>query len=226
MPPRPERDSASWPWHVARRRAARRLPARCTTPSCPQDDVDERKLDDIYAVAVAHLDLGRVRRRGVPLVRVLPPDRDRDGWQRHHSVLLAVTDDMPFLVDTMRMVLERHGLGIHLLVHPMLAVDARRRRHAGVVDVAARRRAGRRAGCSRRGRRSRSTASTAPLAAELEAELVAAVADVRRVVDDFDADARIGWRRSATSDPVADWFDRGQFVFLGAVDVRPPTTAP
>ena len=36
--------------------------------------------------------------------------------------MLAVTDDMPFLVDTMRMVLERHGLDIHLLVHPMLAV--------------------------------------------------------------------------------------------------------
>ena len=28
----------------------------------PADDVDEHNLDDIYAVAVAHLDLGRVRR--------------------------------------------------------------------------------------------------------------------------------------------------------------------
>ena len=38
-------------------------------------------------------------------------------------MLLVVTDDMPFLVDTLRMVLDRRGLGIHLLVHPMLAVE-------------------------------------------------------------------------------------------------------
>ena len=71
----------------------------------------------------------------MPVVaRVLSPDRDRDGWQSQHSVLLVVTDDMPFLVDTMRMVLERRGLRIHLLVHPMLRAtrdDADR-----LVDVA------------------------------------------------------------------------------------------
>ena len=56
-------------------------------------------------------------------MRVLSPERERDGWHSPHSVLLVVTDDMPFLVDTMRMVLERRGLGIHLLVHPMLTVE-------------------------------------------------------------------------------------------------------
>ena len=89
----------------------------------PEDDVDDRKLDDVYAVAVAHLALGRERRPGETVVRVLSPERERDGWQSPHSVLLVVTDDMPFLVDTMRMVLERRGLGIHLLVHPMLTVE-------------------------------------------------------------------------------------------------------
>ncbi|MDQ3469018.1 MAG: NAD-glutamate dehydrogenase, partial [Actinomycetota bacterium] len=100
----------------------------------PEVDVDDRKLDDVYAVAVAHLALGRVRAPGATVVRVLSPDRERDGWYSPHSVLLVVADDMPFLVDTMRMVLERRGLGIHLLVHPMLAVerDAQHR----LVDVA------------------------------------------------------------------------------------------
>ena len=89
----------------------------------PEGDVDDRKLDDIYAVAVAHLAAWSSPRAGAPVVRVLSPDRERDGWHSQHSVLLVVTDDMPFLVDTMRMVLERHGLGIHLLVHPMLSVE-------------------------------------------------------------------------------------------------------
>ena len=85
----------------------------------PEEDVDDRKIDDIYAVGVAHLDLGRRRRPANPVVRVVSPERERDGWQSPHSVVLMVTDDMPFLVDTMRMVLERHGLDVHLLVHPM-----------------------------------------------------------------------------------------------------------
>jgi glutamate dehydrogenase len=89
----------------------------------PEDDVGDRKIDDIYAVGVAHLDLGRQRELGTPVVRVVSPDRERDGWQSPHSVVLMVTDDMPFLVDTMRMVLERHGLDVHLLVHPMLTVE-------------------------------------------------------------------------------------------------------
>ena len=37
-------------------------------------------------------------------------------------VVLLVTDDAPFLVDTVRIVLERHGVATHLLVHPMLHV--------------------------------------------------------------------------------------------------------
>jgi glutamate dehydrogenase len=89
----------------------------------PEEDVDDRKIDDIYAVAVAHLDLGRRRPPGSPVIRVVSPDLERDGWSTPHSVVLMVSDDMPFLVDTTRMLLERHGLDIHLLVHPMLRVD-------------------------------------------------------------------------------------------------------
>ena len=87
------------------------------------DDVDERHLDDVYGAAVAHFTLGRVRAPGRSLVRLVSPERERDGWRSEHSVLLVITDDMPFLVDTLRMVLDRRGLGIHLLVHPMLAVE-------------------------------------------------------------------------------------------------------
>ena len=132
----------------------------------PEDDVGEHDIDDLYAAAAAHYDLGRVRRRGVPLVRVSTPERDGDAWSATHSGVLAVTDDMPFLVDTMRMLLERHGLDIHLLVHPMLAVE--RDDDGALVSVGAVDTAGTeddrrpRAGCSRRGPSWRSTASTAP----------------------------------------------------------------
>ena len=89
----------------------------------PGEDVDDRKIDDIYAVGVAHLDLGRKRPAGSAVIRVVSPDREHDGWSTPHSVVLVVTDDMPFLVDTIRMMLERHGFDIRLLVHPILLVE-------------------------------------------------------------------------------------------------------
>src|SRR4051794_40478156 len=42
----------------------------------PEDDAGEHDIEDLYAAAAAHYDLGRVRRRGVPLVRVSTPERD------------------------------------------------------------------------------------------------------------------------------------------------------
>ena len=187
---------------------------RCTTPSCRPSDVDDRKLDDVYAVAVAHLALGRVRAPGRAVARVLSPDRDRDGWHSPHSVLLVVTDDMPFLVDTMRMVLERRGLGVHLLVHPMLR--GQRDDEHRLVDVAPDT-AG--AGGAARGvdadrdrphRRRRRPPSWRPRSSR-------AVDDVQRVVDDFPA-MRDRMEALGDVDPILPWLADGQFVFLGAAD--------
>ncbi len=173
----------------------------------PEVDVDDRKLDDVYAVAVAHLALGRVRAPGATVVRVLSPDRERDGWYSPHSVLLVVADDMPFLVDTMRMVLERRGLGIHLLVHPMLAVerDAQHR----LVDVAPT------DGAVEAWTQIEIDRTDAPTAAAVEAEVAAAIDDVRRVVGDFPA-MRSRMLELAAVDPLLAWLADGQFVFLGS----------
>ena len=167
----------------------------------PGEDVDDRKIDDIYAVGVAHFDLGRKRPAGSAVIRVMSPDRERDGWSTPHSVVLVVTDDMPFLVDTMRMLLERHGLDIRLLVHPILLVE---RDGSDVMQRVAL--------FSDRleGRADESLLVEAwtqieidriddELTATLETELAAAIADVRRVVTDFDPmRERLAPRRTST----------------------------
>ena len=180
----------------------------------PEDDVDDHDLEDIYAAGVAHLTIGRVRARGQPLVKVISPERERDGWRSNHSVVLVVTDDMPFLVDTLRMVLDRHDLGIHLLVHPMLAVE--RDAADTIVWIAA----------------------TGPVveawtqieidrvdeaeAKTLTDELTEAVADVSRVVTDF-TEMRRRMLAFDSVDPLLTWFADGNFVFLGSAvyDRRP-----
>jgi glutamate dehydrogenase len=175
----------------------------------PEGDVDDRKLDDIYAVAVAHLAAGRRRAPGETIVRLISPDRDRDGWHSPHSVLLVVTDDMPFLVDTTRMVLERHRLGVHLLVHPMLAVE--RRADDTLVGVAA------------EGDRVEAWTQIEidrideVAARAVQADVIRAIEDVRRVVEDFPA-MRSRMDELSAIDPLLPWLAEGQFVFLGAAE--------
>ncbi|MBS0381662.1 MAG: NAD-glutamate dehydrogenase, partial [Proteobacteria bacterium] len=48
-------------------------------------------------------------------VRAFNPDRDRDGWTCPHSVVEVVTDDAPFLVDSLEMVVSSAGLRLHRL---------------------------------------------------------------------------------------------------------------
>ena len=188
----------------------------------PAGDVDDRKLDDIYAVAVAHLSLARVRAPGEAVVRVLSPDRERDGWHSQHSVLLVVTDDMPFLVDTMRLVLERMGLGVHLLVHPMLTVQRDERAPAHRRRVGRRRR---RRASSRRGRRSR---STAPTRRRRRSSRRAIARRCRRRAPRrrrLPGDARSAWRRSATSTRSCRGSPPASSCSSGPPTTTSPTTA-
>jgi glutamate dehydrogenase len=177
----------------------------------PDEDVDDRRLDDAYAAAVAHLDLGRRRRPGQTLVRVLSPDLERDGWDSDRSILMFVTDDVPFLVDTVRMVLDRHGLGIHLLVHPMLGV-VRDAQHSITAFS------------KRRGRVEAWTLveldrCDRELAEQLLQEVAEAIDGVQFVVADFGRmQSRL--RDVGGDDELLAWLGDDRFVFLGAVTYR------
>ncbi len=175
----------------------------------PEGDVDDRKLDDVYAVAVAHLAVGRRRAPGETIVRLISPDRERDGWQSPHSVLLVVTDDMPFLVDTMRMVLERNGLEMHLLVHPMLTVERGEDNKLDVVDAED--------GLVEAWTQIEIDRVDEPTARRLQTEVTQTIEDVRLVVEDFPA-MRARMQELGELDPILPWFADGQFVLLGAAD--------
>ncbi|HKP17746.1 MAG TPA: NAD-glutamate dehydrogenase [Gaiellaceae bacterium] len=77
---------------------------------------------DLYGAALAHWQLAQRRRPGEPKIHAYTPSADEHGWQSPHSVVEIVTDDMPFLVDSVAMAVTRHGSAIHLYVHPVLRV--------------------------------------------------------------------------------------------------------
>jgi glutamate dehydrogenase len=86
------------------------------------DDLLERSVEDLYGAALAHLNFGSRRPRGEPRTRVYTPQLEEHGWSSTHTVVEMVNDDMPFLVDSVNMELNRLGSGVHLIIHPVVRV--------------------------------------------------------------------------------------------------------
>ncbi|MDT0301630.1 NAD-glutamate dehydrogenase [Streptomonospora wellingtoniae] len=86
------------------------------------EELQERDPAEVCGPAASHLEFAQQRPRGRAKVRVYTPMRERDGWETGHSVVEIVTDDAPFLVDSVTMELGRRGIGYDLLIHPQLKV--------------------------------------------------------------------------------------------------------
>src|SRR4051794_36963241 len=86
------------------------------------EDVADRDPMDLYGLALGHFNFARERLPGVPKVRAYNPRFEEHGWQSTHTAVEIVTDDMPFLIDSVSMELNRRGCGVHLIIHPVLAV--------------------------------------------------------------------------------------------------------
>src|SRR5215469_7594372 len=87
------------------------------------EDLAEREPADLYGAALSHWNFARKREPGHARIRVFNPTLEEHGWQSTHTIIEIVNDDMPFLVDSVTMEVNRHGLTLHLIVHPILSVN-------------------------------------------------------------------------------------------------------
>jgi len=86
------------------------------------EDLNGRDPVDIFGAALSHYRLAENRPQGTANVRVHTPTVEENGWTCSHSVVEVVTDDMPFLVDSVTNELTRQGRGIHVVIHPQIIV--------------------------------------------------------------------------------------------------------
>jgi len=88
------------------------------------EEITDRDPEDVYGAAMSHYRLAGNRPQVTATVAVSTPVVGEHGWSAAgHSVVEIVTDDMPFLVDSVTMHLAQHGHGIHLVIHPQLRVE-------------------------------------------------------------------------------------------------------
>src|SRR5512143_1807066 len=87
----------------------------------PEDLLDDEP-EDLYGAVLAHWNFARRRQPREVLIRVYNPDVEVHGWRSTPSVVEIVNDDMPFLVDSVTMELNRYGLTVHRTIHPVMTV--------------------------------------------------------------------------------------------------------
>ncbi|HVV20473.1 MAG TPA: NAD-glutamate dehydrogenase domain-containing protein, partial [Pseudonocardiaceae bacterium] len=106
-----------------------RLYYRYLPPEEVMDDVPEQLLGAVRS----NFRLARQRIAGRPAVRVINPTLGEDGWDCPTTVVQVVTDDMPYLVDSVVSELGRSGIGVQRVVHPIVVV--RRSISGDLLDV-------------------------------------------------------------------------------------------
>jgi glutamate dehydrogenase len=80
-------------------------------------DLGERSLADLCGAFLSHWEFIYQRQPGESKVRIFNPILEKNGWQSTHTIIEISHDDIPFLVDSTRMEINRNDLQIHFMIH-------------------------------------------------------------------------------------------------------------
>jgi glutamate dehydrogenase len=147
------------------------------------DELASRSAADWAALAQDLLEFVRVRKLGKASVRVFNPSRDEQGFESAHTLLQVITEDSPFLVDSVGMAIAAAEQSVHAVIHPLYRAE----RDAGghILCIAADSNGGGKGVHESLMHFEISRMSEASEIARLQEAVVAALEDVRHAVADW-----------------------------------------
>ena len=96
-------------------------------PQCyarvPFEELSDSAPGRLAAILQGQVAFMQRRRPGQLLARAYNPGEKKDGWTSDYSIVELVNDDKPFLVDSAVLTLTEMGVGLHLVVHPVVRVE-------------------------------------------------------------------------------------------------------
>src|SRR5271157_3450516 len=195
------------------------------------EDLAERTISNLCGAALAHLDFMGEFKSATSKLRVYNPQRQKDRWESTHTVVEIVNDNMPFLVDSVTMEVNRQGLTLHLIIYQVM--ETTRDAKGGLCEILPR-------------EAGKSVASEAIIhvevdrqtdpekLVELEAGILRILGDVRKAVEDYPkmkdhmnrlvAHIRSPYPEGLDPETVEEekallaWLADGHFIFLGYRD--------
>ncbi|HDS1210700.1 TPA: NAD-glutamate dehydrogenase [Shewanella algae] len=97
--------------------------ATCLYAHMSKDDLLARNDSDLYGAVLSLWNALNSTPCGETHLRVFNPSQAKHGWQSTHSIIEVVQPDMPFLVDSVGMALNRLGITAHMMLHTPLAIE-------------------------------------------------------------------------------------------------------
>ncbi|MDX1298767.1 MAG: NAD-glutamate dehydrogenase, partial [Pseudomonas sp.] len=86
------------------------------------EELTQRRLSDLVGCTLSSWRVLERFEPSKPEVRVFNPDYEKHGWQSTHTAVEVLHSDIPFLVDSVRMELNRRGYSIHTLQNSVFSV--------------------------------------------------------------------------------------------------------
>lgn len=194
----------------------------------PAEEVNDDDPVDLVGAVRSNYQLAESRVPGRAAVRILNPTRAHDGWQCPVTVVQVVTDDMPYLVDSVASELTRGGVQVQRVVHPIVVVrrDPVTGERTEVLPTADPAEPPADALAESWMNIEVDLITDPDRARELETRLLTVLTDVREVVEDTDrmvstalqlADELLKDSSEATTDGamLLKWLADGHFTFMG-----------
>nr|WP_231642160.1 NAD-glutamate dehydrogenase [Nocardia sp. NRRL S-836] len=195
----------------------------------PAEEVNDDDPVDLVGAVRSNYQLAESRVPGRAAVRILNPTRSQDGWQCPVTVVQVVTDDMPYLVDSVASELTRGGVQVQRVVHPIVVVrrDPVTGERLEVLPTADPADPPADALAESWMNIEVDLLTDADRARELESRLLSVLTDVREVVEDTDRMASTALQladeleKDTSNEACADaakllrWLADGHFTFMG-----------
>ncbi len=102
--------------------------------NCSLEDLSERSIEDLSGAILSHWNFIYHREPGESKVRVFNPTLENDGWQSTHTIVEVSHDDIPFLVDSIRMEVNRNGFQVHYTIH-FGGLKVERDKENNIIDI-------------------------------------------------------------------------------------------
>ena len=94
--------------------------AKALYSNMSKEDLANRNDSDLYGAALSLWNSLEKNTTDDAVIRVFNPEVAKDGWQSSHTIVEIIAKDMPFLVDSIRIALNRLGLSPHLMLNSPL----------------------------------------------------------------------------------------------------------
>lgn len=84
----------------------------------PVNELKDRSISELYGMVYSQWRLVNIAKSFQKHhLQIFNPDIEQAGWRSTHTVIQLITEDMPFVVDSIRMLLNRMGVNIHLMIY-------------------------------------------------------------------------------------------------------------